>query len=192
MRILEIVLIALGILAFTFKLTGIPGGNVLLVFALSSLATFHFGLGFALFSGIRFRDIIKKGRKSSKVRPYVFLMQFGLGVLHLGLLFTLMFWPNAVFQLRVGLVLCLAALVWVVIGSLKQFDRMAKLNLVRLVFFLALSIPAALTSTDQWVDLYYGHDPEYAEIFKAQVKDSENPIHFERMDSLRRARGMQP
>ncbi len=192
MRILEIVLIALGILAFTFKLTDIPGGNVLLNFALSSLAVLHFGLGFALFSGVRFRELIKKGRKSIKVRPYVVLMQFGLGVLHLGLLFTLMFWPNAGFQLKMGLVLSLGALVWVGIVSFKQFDRTAKLNLVRLVFFLALSIPLAFTSDDQLVEMYYGHDPEYAEIIKAQIKDSNNPIHFERMDSLRRARGMQP
>lgn len=91
MRMLEIVLIALGILAFILKLNGIPGGNVLLVFAMSSLATLHFGLGFALFSGVGLRELIKKGRKSIKVRSYVVLMQFGLGVLHVGLLFTLMF-----------------------------------------------------------------------------------------------------
>ncbi len=192
MRMLEIVLIALSILAFVFKLNGIPGGNVLLYFALSSLAFLHFGLGFALFSGVRLRELIKKGRKSIKVRPYVVLMQFGLGVLHVGLLLTLMFWPNARNQLKIGLVLSLAALVWVGMVSFKQFHRVAKLNLVRLVVFLTLSLSLALTSDDQLVDMYYGHDPEYAEIIKAQIKDSNNPMHFERMDSLQRARGMQP
>ena len=60
MKITEKVLIALAIIGIVLHLNMIPGGSILTILSLMSLSCMYFYLGFALFNGLRFREVFKK------------------------------------------------------------------------------------------------------------------------------------
>jgi hypothetical protein len=61
MRNAEIILASLALIGLTLSLLLIPGGNILSVLSLGLLSMLYSIFGFAIFNGIRFRNIASKG-----------------------------------------------------------------------------------------------------------------------------------
>lgn len=91
------------ILAILFKLMHWPGGDVILVLSLSTIAFLYFPFSIYFFSD-----------KSSKNQNLMLsiIAGFFLSIIPIGLMFKLQYWPGGEFQLLIG---TLAALILLVI-----------------------------------------------------------------------------
>jgi hypothetical protein len=107
MKKIELIVGLIAILGIVLKLLHIPGSGVLTVLTLSTLSMFYYVFSFALFNGIRLRDIFKKASyKDTNAKRIIGAigLGFALSAITIGGLFKLQFWPGATVQLMAGLV----------------------------------------------------------------------------------------
>ena len=119
MKKAEIILGAIALTALALNLLLVPGGGVLTVLSLSTLSVLYMYLSFAIFNGIRLRQIFKKDsyKGISKMRIVgAILTGLALSMTTIGLLFKFQSWPGATMNLAIGL---LGLAIALIVGSIK-------------------------------------------------------------------------
>lgn len=162
------------VIGFVFRLMHWPYASIILTFGVLFLALLYLFFGFALLNNIGFRALFKAEsyKTISKLRVFGAIgtgIVFSLIVIYC--LFKVQFWPYGHIGLQqmllvYGIILIVALIFY--FFKRKQFlkDNYFRFILIGFIGFLIYSI-----STFQLVDLYYGSDPEYAEEYKAYLKD---------------------
>lgn len=111
MKKAEIILIIVAMLGVILSFIPVPGGNILTILSITFLACLYFYFGFALFNGIRLRDIFKKssyqGISALRIIGAI-VTGIAISMAIVGMEFRIMRWPGASIMLMVGgLGLCL-------------------------------------------------------------------------------------
>jgi hypothetical protein len=106
MKKFEIILGLTALVGIVLRLLDIAGGGPITVISLSTLATFYWALSFALFNGIRARDIFKKSSYSHTTAKRI-VVAIGLGFILsnvvIGSMFKIQVWPGSDPLLKTGL-----------------------------------------------------------------------------------------
>ena len=138
MKIFEKIVGLLGLLALILKFNHLPGGSVLLVLSLGTLATFYIYLSFALFNNLKLKDLFKKetylGISKYRIIGSV-ITGFSLSILLVGILFSIQHWPGAIFNLTSGLVVAFIIFLVALLKYLKNNTYFYKHILLRLSIF---------------------------------------------------------
>jgi hypothetical protein len=138
MKIFEKIVGLLGLLALILKFNHLPGGSVLFVLSLGTLATFYIYLSFALFNNLKLKDLFKKetylGISKYRIIGSV-ITGFSLSMLLVGILFSIQHWPGAIFNLASGLVVAFIIFLVAFLKHLKNNTYFYKNILLRLSIF---------------------------------------------------------
>jgi hypothetical protein len=188
MKKAELILGILSLLAVGMNLLLVPGGSVLTVLTLSTFSMMYFYFGFALFNGIRLRQISKKDSYKG-ISTWRILGAAGAGVaiswLIIGLMFKFQSWPGAHFNLGFGL----AALSIVTgIGLVKYakskspyYTRIFK----RAAVFGGLGLILLIAPKTSWVEFKYRNHPAYVDALKKAMADPDNEALWENVEAER-------
>lgn len=185
MRNAEIILAALGLIGLTLSLLLIPGGNILSVLSLSLLSMLYSLFGFAIFNGLRFRNIASKGAfKDVKAIHIIAGVATGLAVsvAIMGLLFRAMRWPGASVMLIEGMVF---VGIITFVAALKFFSRKSDkyhFILVRVAVVFVLSLVFYLFGTDIFVKFKYRNFPEFVQAYEKAEQDPGNEALWQEVD----------
>lgn len=173
----EIVL-NIALIIFTFlSLYDIVGTTAMLIIVAGVLSSMYFYFSFAMFNGIRLRDIFKKssykGISSMRVIGAVF-SGLNLSVIVLALLFKIMMWPGSSVMIITGV---LGLTIILLIAIVKYRKR--KLNyysniLKRVVPYLAIVAVLFLLPRYAILEFKYSGYNDYIEAIKAADKDPNN------------------
>lgn len=167
----------LALLGITLKFFDIPGNGIITTLALSILSVFYYVFSFALFNNILFLDIFNKAAyKETNAKRIIgsIGLGFALSLITIGALFKLQFWSGGTTQLVTGL----ATLVLIMaIATMFYFRSKADFYIrifKRIAIYGSFGLLLYLTPSNTLVDLFYGANPEYAELFKQVLADPEN------------------
>jgi len=177
MKKIEIGIFSILALGLVLRLIQLPGSGIFFVLGWSLLSMFYFYLSFAYFNNVGLRRLFKRDSYSGIGAMRIILAVISgiaLSVLCIGCLFKMQFWPGADINLLVGLVLTALVLIPISILALKSQMAIFKRALYRLVFFGAVGLFLFLISSDKLIELYYWSNSEYAEVYKAWLKDQDN------------------
>jgi uncharacterized membrane protein len=151
MRRLEKVFIVLILMSFLMRTFTLPFGTTLFVLSTGSLAVFYAYLGFAIFNGVSFKGIFKKGSFQGVGAWGILLAVFAgliMAVTVIGIEFRLMHWPSAKILLGGGLI----GLVLLEVLSIVKFARgrsqLARRILQRSIPFLVVASICFFLSDD--------------------------------------------
>ena len=151
MKKLEKTLVVLIVMSFIMRLLVLPFGTTLFVLSTGSLAIIYAYLGFALFNGVAFTKILKKGSFKGVGAWGILLAIFAglvLAVTVIGIEFRLMQWPNSKGLLGGGLIGLLLVLIFALIarsnGKAPLFKRISQ----RAIPFLAVALICFFLSND--------------------------------------------
>ena len=189
MKKFELIVGLIAILGIVLKLLHIPGSGVLTALTLSTLSMFYYVFSFALFNGIRIRDIFKKASyKDTNAKRIIGAigLGFALSAITIGGLFKLQFWPGATIQLMAGLVTTGLILLIAVIFYFRSKADYYKGVFKRIAIYGGLGFILYITPTATIVDIYYGDNPDYAEFYKKVLADPENIELREQLDQMRK------
>ena len=177
MKKAEIIFATLSIIALVLKLLLVPGSGILSVLSISILSVIYMYLSFALFNGIRGKNIFKKDSYAAISRMRI-IGAIGAGlalsITTIGLLFKIQSWPGASFNLGIGL---LSLFIVAVIGIIryrqykseyytKIFKRVAVVGGLGLIFFF---IP-----NTTWIEIKFRNHPAYVDALKKAMADPHN------------------
>lgn len=175
MKLTEKIAAIVVLTALLFKFFLIPGGGVLVTFALTFLAILYYPLGFALLSGIRLRKIFKKESYFGKT-PVQILIAIGAGmafsVLCCGILFRLQNWPGAMVQLYTGLASVGVVLLGTGVQHFVKSSPAIKGLFIRSVILFFFGLMIALPSDLMLVKVQFRNHPAYIRAFE---KYQQNP-----------------
>lgn len=177
MKKFELIVGLIAILGIVLKLLHIPGSGLLTVLTLLTLSMFYYAFSFALFNGIRLRDIFKKASyKDTSVKRIIGAvgLGFALSTIIIGVLFKLQFWPGAMVQLMTGLVMTGLILLIATIFYFRSKADFYKRVFRRIAIYGIPGLMLLLTSTATLVDIYYRDKPEYAALYKEVLADPDN------------------
>jgi len=189
MKKIEIGIFIILALGLTLQIIQIPGSSIFYILGLGTLSLFYFYLSFGYFNKVGLRRLFKRNSYSgigSKEIILAVISGIALSILCIGCLFKLQFWPGADVNLLVGLVLTALVLIPVSLITAKNQMRIFKRALYRLVFFGAVGLFLYLISSDKLVELYYWSKPEYAEVYKAWLKDQSNKNLLDKLKRMER------
>ena len=189
MKKIEIGIFIILALGLTLQVIQIPGSSIFYILGLGTLSLFYFYLSFGYFNKVGLRRLFKRNSYSgigSKEIILAVISGIALSILCIGCLFKLQFWPGADVNLLVGLVLTALVLIPVSLITAKNQMRIFKRALYRLVFFGAVGLFLYLISSDKLVELYYWSKPEYAEVYKAWLKDQSNKNLLDKLKRMER------
>lgn len=189
MKKAEIVLGASALIALAFNLLFIPGGNVLTVLLLSSLAVLYMYLSFALFNDISLKAIFKresyKGKSIKRIVGAV-LSGLALAVTIIGILFKVQAWPGASVMVGFGTA---ALSISLVVGVLRYarsksgyYTRIFK----RIAIYGGLGFILMLLPDDSWLALKYRNHPHYVEAVKNARAHPDKQELWDKVDEERR------
>ncbi|MFZ6052947.1 hypothetical protein [Halocola ammonii] len=151
MKKLEKTLIVLIVMSFIMRVLVLPFGTTLFVFSSGSLALVYAYFGFALFNGVGFKEIFKKGSFKGVGAWLILLAIFAglvLSVTVVGIEFRLMQWPNSKVLLGGGLIGLLLVFVFALIARAKGNTPLFKRISQRAVPFLAVALICFFLSND--------------------------------------------
>lgn len=156
-------------LALTCNLTLVPGGGAMTVVSLSAISALYMYLSFALFNGIRLREIFK--RDSYKGIPVMriigaILTGSALSLTIIGLLFKFQSWPGAGVSLRAGLVGLIIAFIVGVMKYLKTKSDYYSRIFRRITVYGVLGLFFILLPKDTLLEFKYRNYPNYLESMK--------------------------
>ena len=181
----EIIIATLSLIALGLNLLLIPGGGVLTVLTLSTLSMLYMNLSFALFNGIRLRNIFKKDSyKGISTMRIIGAVGTGLALSMtiIGLLFKFQSWPGASLNLGAGLV---GLLIATVIGTIKYFrnksDFYTKI-FKRIAVFGGLGLILMLTPKTTWVEIKYRNQPTYVDALKKAMAAPDNKELWDKVE----------
>ena len=181
----EIIIATLSLIALGLNLLLIPGGGVLTVLTLSTLSMLYMNLSFALFNGIRLRNIFKKDSyKGISTMRIIGAVGTGLALSMtiIGLLFKFQSWPGASLNLGAGLV---GLLIATVIGTIKYFrnksDFYTKI-FKRIAVFGGLGLILMLIPKTTWVEIKYRNQPTYVDALKKAMAAPDNKELWDKVE----------
>ncbi|MAY83845.1 MAG: hypothetical protein CMP59_06885 [Flavobacteriales bacterium] len=105
MKRTELILLLLCISGYILHLLGLAYADSILIISISALSLIYMYFSFALFNGIRFRDIFRSSKyKEVNTKDIVKVIPLGfiLSVSLIAILFEVMTWPGARFMLLLG------------------------------------------------------------------------------------------
>lgn len=187
MKITEFVLAILGVSALVLSLIGIPGGNILAILSITLLAFLYFYLAFALFNGIRLRNIFKKesykGVSAIRIGGTI-LSGFILSLALIGILFRCMMWPGASVMLIVS---TSAILVLATISAIKYLGKKEVFYRNMLIRSIVIGLPVVLLyfNSSAIRNVRYRDNPELLQAIEKAEQDPENKELWRKVDSLK-------
>ncbi len=185
MKITEIILSSLIFLGVIFKFALFPGGGILLTVGFSFLSLLYFFVGFALFSGIGFRGMLKSSSYSElsalKVLGFVGA-GWSLSMLCLGILFKIQHWPGSEVQLVSGLITALVSSVVALFKFMKGKQKVYRKMLVRFLILGSIGLIIVSVSILDIERLLYRNHPEYVKAFENYMENPDNQDLREKME----------
>jgi len=141
MKKLEMILIIGAVVGLLMALFDVPLSSLIVSLFFLVLALLYFYLGFALFNGIRFRDIFK-AESYKGLGPWRIAVAVGTGIalsdLTVGFLFTILNYPMAESLLAFGLVLTAIMLLLAAIRNAKEKERFYRNIILRCAVFIII------------------------------------------------------
>jgi len=188
MRKFEIIVGLTAIFGIVLKILHLPGSGILTVLAFSTLSMFYYLFSFALFNGIRLRDIFKKeSYKETNAKRIVGAigLSWAISAIIMGGLFKLQFWNGASMQLMTGLVTLGVILLIATIFYFRNKAEYYKRVFYRIAIYGVFGIILYLTPTSFLVDIYYRNNPDYAELYKKVLAEPNNSELREQLEQMR-------
>ena len=188
MKKIEFIVGLIAILGIILKIFHIPGNSILTVLVFLTLAMFYYVCSFALFNGIKLRDIFKKvSYKDTNAKRIIGAVGLGwaISLIIIGGLFKLEFLAGADFQLLTGLVtiglILLIAIIFYFRSKAAYYKRIFK----RIAIYGGLGLILYLTPSSVFVDIYYRNNPDYAELFKKVLASPDNLELREQLEQMK-------
>lgn len=177
MKNLEKILGLAAIIALIMKLFLIPFGGVLTILSLSTLACVYYPFGFALFNGIRFRDVFKKisfrGVSKWQIIGGVSL-GIGLAVMCMGILFRVQEWPGSGIILIAGLLITFAVLIVALIKYSKTKSEYYTPLFLRIGIIGGLGLILLILPQFAFTKFQFRNHPAYIKAFEDSVNDPQD------------------
>jgi hypothetical protein len=166
----------------------IPGGGIATVLTLFILTSIYFYLGFALFNGIRFRQIFKKesfkGISNLKMVGAVGT-GFSLSMIIIGILFFIQSWPDPKASIIMGLTLILIIMTISLFKYWKTRSKYYKNILIRIVIIASIGLVVLFIPRTKYIEFKFRDHPAYLEAYKKAIADPQNEILWENVDKER-------
>lgn len=195
MKKFELVVGIIAILGIFLKIVfHLPGSSILIVLALGILSMFYYVFSFALFNGIRMRDIFgKTSYKDTNAKRIIVAVGLGwaISLIVIGGLFKLQFWEGADMQLLIGLVNIGLILVIATIFYFRNKADYYKKIFKRIVIYGALGLVLYLTPTTTFLNLHYANNheytehPDFEEHYKKMLAEPDNLELREQLEQMR-------
>ncbi|MEQ8474413.1 MAG: hypothetical protein RIC35_24665 [Marinoscillum sp.] len=169
MKKLELILSAIAIIAFVMYMLLVSGALLLLLLSLTTLSIIYMYLSITLFNGIKLRGILKKSSYSgiSTLRIIVTILTgVALAFTITGIFFTLFYWPGSKFNLSIGLIGLLIALIISLIKYLSTKAPVYISILKRVVIYSMVGLTLYLLPKYTILEYRYQNYPDYVEAFK--------------------------
>lgn len=150
----ELILTLTFILSIILKLFHLPGGSLILIFSLITLGVIYFPFGFYFF---------QEGMMKKKHTILSILIGFFLTFLVLSILFKLQYWVGAKLFFNIGIfpnVLALLLVIYLTTKSKTHLKKFYTNMIIRLSFFLILSITLNSLSFENIRKIQYGNEYE--------------------------------
>jgi hypothetical protein len=179
MKKAEIILGIIAFIAMVLNLLLVPGGASVTILSLSVLSMVYMYLSFALFNGIRLRNILKREsyRTISSWRIFGSVgAGFSLSTSIMGILFRFMSWPGAAIMLMMGLATTAVVFVVVLIKYLESNADFYRGIGARLLIYGLLALALFTFPRDKWVAIKFRNHPEYVNAVKAAYADPDNLV----------------
>ncbi|MBL7941800.1 MAG: hypothetical protein JNM00_03490 [Flavobacteriales bacterium] len=188
MKRFEYILIILAVTGLIMRICLIPGGAMLMILSATLLSLFYMWFGFAFFNKIGFTGIFKrnsyKGGGAHTQLPAI-AMGMALALMLLSILFKLQLWQGSFFLFLQGIVLGVIVFVIVLILHLRSKAPFSGMYFSRLMVYGILAIGIYLTPASSLVDVFYRHQPEYAELYKQMLANPGDPALEGQLRDLR-------
>lgn len=187
MKKIELSILFFILIGLSFRFALIPGGGPLIGLGMGMLSIFYYVLSFALFNGIKLRNIFKKASyQHTNAKKIVGAIGLGisLSILIIGILFKLQGLPGATPMLTIGLLTTGLILIVASIFFLRNRTAFYKRVFVRGVVYFFLGALLYLTSPNTLIDIFHRDNPEYASILKQVRAHPEDPKLQQKLDSM--------
>ena len=166
MKKFELIVGLIAILGILLQIRNIPGSSALSGLALMILTMFYYVFSFALFNGIRLRNIFKKvSYKDTNAKRIIGAIGFGwcISSIILGGLYKLQLWTGADMYLRTGLgaigLILLITTIFYFRNRAEYYKRIFK----KIVTYGGLGLILYLIPPTTFLDIYYGNNHNYTE-----------------------------
>ncbi len=176
------------IIGISLKLLRMPGGNIVLLVTLGTLALFYYGLSFAFFNKIELKNIFKKeSYKTTNTNKIIGAIGLGwaLSIVIIGFFHKLLFLAGANLILLIGLIALGIILFISIIFYFRNKAAYYKRIFKRIAIYGGIGLMAYITPSSTLVDIYYRNDPAYAEIYK-KVLASPDDVELQKQLELMR------
>jgi hypothetical protein len=140
----------------------ISGGGLFTTFFIFVLAFFYLIFSFALFNGIRFKDVFRKGGyQNSSWRKIVFAIITGyvLFTLLIGIMFRIQYWAGAGMILKLGILQSIPVLVFALIRYMSVASAFCSKIMMRLIILLFIGLFFMLMPRSFMIGIKYRDDP---------------------------------
>lgn len=143
MKKLEILLIAGAVVGLILVLLNTPLSSLIVSLFFVALGLLYFYLGFALFNGIRLRNIFKADSYKG-VGPWRIALAIGTGIalsnLTMGYMYSILIFPMADTLLAFGIVLAVIMIVLALIKNTRDKEPFYRTIILRCLVFLVIAI----------------------------------------------------
>lgn len=185
MKKAEIILIITAIIGIALSLIPVPGGNILTILSITFLACMYFYFGFAIFNGIRFRDIFRKASYQGISALHIvgaIAVGMSASAVIIGLLFKFMMWQGGGPMLFVGgaslLLIAIVALIKYIFSKspyyLSILKRAVPLTLLAIVFLWLYN--------STWQQIRYRNHPEYVKALQDLDREPNNKEYIDKVE----------
>ncbi len=174
MKKAEIILGAISIISLILNLFLVPGTEEIYVFSSLFLSAFYLYFSFALFNGVKYRQLMKKiaykGIGIMRVLSAV-TTSSAISMIILGVLFNYQIWSGGNELAFLGIVILSLILV---ISVIKYFTSKAAFYIVtikRAVIYLCFAVLTLTLPKFTLLEFKYRNHPDYIEAFKNVIND---------------------
>lgn len=190
MKKAEIILLV-SILVFLFiKLffAYLPGINVITILLLTILSTIYFYFGSALFNNIRIRTVFKresyKGISTTRIIGAI-AAGLSLSITLMGILFKIMQWPGASFNLIIGgtgisIVSVICIFKYITTKS-SFYTKILSRNFIFGIIAFVLYITPQIT----WIEISYKNNPTIIEAYRNALDNPDKPELWNEVEKVK-------
>jgi hypothetical protein len=177
MRLLEIILGTLIIIAMALNIISFPRFQILIVLATGFTSMIYFNLSFAIFNGINIKTIFNSQSYQgiSQLRLVgAILTGFALSIICIGILFRFQDYPNPNFILSIGIIGVLISCIVSIIKFKETKSRFYKMLLFRIAFYGILGLFILIFPKEKMVEIKYRNYPAFIQAYKNSKADPHN------------------
>ncbi|WP_421870715.1 hypothetical protein [Marinoscillum sp.] len=177
MKKLEIILGVVALISLALYLFLVPGSAMILLLSLTSLSIIYFYFSFALFNGVKGRNIFKKSSYVDlKTMRIVGSIPAGiaLAITITGISFIIFQWPGARLNLQIGIIALSLVIIICAINYLRNKEAFYFSILKRTIAFDIIGLILLLLPQYALLEFRYRDFPEYVEAFKRASEDPTN------------------